>query len=138
MRAAQTVTTMNDDAMMDMHVSQIGADGTPSNMWLFRGSLPTEIYSFSDMHGTADGQLALAFNFKGYCPRVLFISRDEHRNTTAYGTARNHLNGLLNFFIAYNTNEAPMILQSIGSGDTTNGDIVWAQIYSIFHVGHIY
>ena len=65
MRAAQTVTTMNDDAMMDMHVSQIGADGTPSNMWLFRGSLPTEIYSFSDMHGTADGQLALAFNFKG-------------------------------------------------------------------------
>ena len=56
---------MNDDAMMDMHVSQIGADGTPSNMWLFRGSLPTEIYSFSDMHGTADGHLALAFNFKG-------------------------------------------------------------------------
>ena len=62
---SQTVTNVNDDAFMDMHVSKVSSAGTPTQMWMFKGALPTEIYSFSDMHGTADGHLALAFSFPG-------------------------------------------------------------------------
>ena len=61
---SQTVTNVNDDAFMDMHVSKVSSAGTPTQMWMFKSAVTTPIY-FSDMHGTADGHLALAFSFPG-------------------------------------------------------------------------
>lgn len=52
---------------MDMHFSQIDtATGTPTNIWVFEGSIPGGKPSMSVMHRFADNtNMALGFGFRG-------------------------------------------------------------------------